>query len=371
MITLKSFTRVAVIAIATVASGLLISGVWVWYSALQTQQDMTLMPTDLDPTVRVFLNRQMPAPPSGELADEVDSTQLLLLNYAIVNFRDGAVRAAKAQAMAELPQVAPPALQDLLEGEISSEFPYIWSYVLAGSFVVMGNSLGEYPIVGFYNPYFDVVLLTKWRFMDDTETNEIGYKLVHAVPVTGLAFLEDRSSLATDQPIWNDSKAPFEVRIVNAAQDFVTSFEERYPPFGRESVVQLPDAAAARIASSVVENRAFYLLQWVRDAQNPNAPVNYAAAIKQLRGALSAASPDELEALLPEDNPQSAGMFFQFGPDVRAGMKPYLVVEKNVIFIDPINLPTAFISVYFEPADEDYVPELVMLFNLAASYPGG
>ena len=51
-------------------------------------------------------------------------------------------------------------------------------------------------------------------------------------------------------------------------------------------------------------------------------------------------------------------------------MKPYLVIEKNVIFIDPINLPTAFISVYFEPADKGYVPGLVTLFNLEASYPG-
>jgi hypothetical protein len=72
--------------------------------------------------------------------------------------------------------------------------------------------------------------------------------------------------------------------------------------------------------------------------------------------------------LLPKDNPQAAEMFFQLDPDIREGMKPYLVVDKNVIFIDPINLPTGFISVYFNPVDKTYVPGLVSLFNLEGSY---
>ena len=94
--------------------------------------------------------------------------------------------------VAELPQVAPGALQVLLEGEISTQFPLIWPYVVAGSFTVIGNALGNDPIVAFYNPYFDVALLTRWSFNDHTETEtEVGFKLMEAVPMTGRAFIEN------------------------------------------------------------------------------------------------------------------------------------------------------------------------------------
>jgi hypothetical protein len=47
-----------------------------------------------------------------------------------------------------------------------------------------------------------------------------------------------------------------------------------------------------------------------------------------------------------------------------------MVINQNVIFIDPINLPTAFISTYFEPAGVEYTLALALLFDLHTSYPG-
>jgi len=374
MIKLKKLLRVVIIFFAVFAIGILIAGVWVYRVSATWEPDMTSFLSDEDVvTLQVFLDRHTLEGAKNEPSEAVDGMQMLALGYDAGQFRDDAVETSTIKAMAELPQVAPGALQDLLEGEVSAEFPLIWPYVMSGSFMVIGNSLGTDPIVAFYNPYFDVALLTKWSFNDYTETEEeTGFKLMEAVPSTGRAFIENRSSLATDQPIWTDSEGIFEVRIVNAAQEFVAAFEKRFPPFGRESVVQLTgdDTAAKSAAISVAENRVFFLMRWIIEAQDPKAPVNYADAIKQLKKALSADYPDKLEALLPEDNPQTAGMFFQLGSDIREEMRPYLVVDKNVIFIDPINLPTAFISVYFQPVEDEYIPALVALFNLDASYPG-
>lgn len=148
------------------------------------------------------------------------------------------------------------------------------------------------------------------------------------------------------------------------------AFEQRYPPMGRESAVLPTDAAATGVAVALIEKRVLYLLTWLGDAQDSGATVNYAAEITQLRSALSASSPAKLEALLPKDNPQPAATFFQLQPNIRRGMKPYMVIDKNVIFLDPVNLPTAFISLDLKPAGKGYTPALVALFNLETSHPG-
>lgn len=317
---------------------------------------------------RAFFEQQAKA--TGDAQTTADCLQLVALDSDVEKFRAGAIRAADTKAITELREAAPGALQDFLHGKISARLPYIWPYVISGSFIVIGNALGDEPVVAFYNPYFDVAILTKWSFKDQTETKtRSGFKLMQAIPVTGRGFLENRPSLSTDQPIWTDSKALFEVRIVKAAQNFVTTFEKRYPPFGRDPVTLSADAGAMGTAISLTENRVFSLLQWVIDAQNPRAPVNYVEGINSLRDALSASSPAKLAALLPKDNPQNAEIFFRLPPEIRKGMKPYLVIDRNVIFLDPRNLPTGFISAYFPPDGAGYSLGLAAFFNLEGSYP--
>ncbi|MDH5502282.1 MAG: hypothetical protein OEY72_14385, partial [Gammaproteobacteria bacterium] len=104
--------------------------------------------------------------------------------------------------------------------------------------------------------------------------------------------------------------------------------------------------------------------------QNPYAPVNYAFVIEDLRDALAESSPDDLDKLLPPDNPQTAQQFFDISPEIRAGMRPYLAIGENVIFIDPINLPTGFISTYVQQDDNDYSLALAMFVSLEADYDG-
>jgi hypothetical protein len=329
-------------------------------------------PADLDgDRVAALLHLRKLQGTGSEPTKVVDELQLVILGHDVEEFRDGAVALSVTKAMSELPQVAPGALQDFVKGEVSVRFPFIWSYVMAGSFIVMGDTLADNPVVAFYNPYFDVAILTKWSLTGQTAPDtKPGFKIIEAVPSTGRAFLENRASLATDTHISDNPMTPLQVRIVKGAAGFVEAFEKRYPPMGRESAAFSTDAAATGVAVALIEKRVLYLLTWLADAQDSGATVNYAAEITQLRSALSASSPAKLEALLPKDNPQAAGTFFQLQPNIRRGMKPYMVIEKNVIFLDPVNLPTAFISLDLKPAAKGYTPALVSLFNLEASYPG-
>ena len=360
---IPKIARRLVYVIGIVILGFLVYGFCIWLNS--TAPNPNGLAAE-DP--RALFEQQVKA--TGDAQTAADSLQLLALDADVEKFRAGAMTAADTKAMTELPDAAPGALQDFLRGPISAKFPYLWQYVVSGAFIVIGNSLGDDPVVAFYNPYFDVAILTKWSFLKPTGTKaKPGFILIQAIPVSGRAFFENRPSLSTDKPIWSDSNALFEVRIVDAAHKFIATFEQRYPPFGRSSATLSADHTAITTAVSLAEDRVFSLLRWVIDAQDPSATVNYAVGIKSLRDALSASSPAKLAALLPKDNPQNAESFFRLPPEVRKEMKPYLVIDKNVIFLDPRNLPTSFISVYFSPADEGYSLGLAALFNLEASYP--
>lgn len=304
--------------------------------------------------------------PRGAPSREMEMLQILVVEGVSGDFRQAAVMVQDTQSLANLPQVMPGAFGEFLQGEVSAKFPLIWPYVLSGSSVVLGNTLSAEPIVAFYNPYFDVAILTKWAFRTDSD-REPGFRMVEAYPVNGRAFIENRASVAEDQPIWAGSDAKlFELGLVKAAQNFMTAFKERYPPAGNEIADLSGLASSAAVALSTVEDRVFYLMRWVIDAQNPDAEVNYADGIKQLHEALSASSEGKLQKLLPEANPQKSDVFFNLPRAVREGMQPYLVIDKNVIFVNPLLASQFFLSVYFEQGSEEYQPELVLLFDLSA-----
>ena len=359
---MPALLRRLISVLGIVILGFLIYGFCIW---LTSSTPKTVDGTK-DP--RAFFTQYVKTASAGDAENMAYALQLTALDSAVESFRAGAVGAADTNAMTKLPEVAPGALQDLMRGQVSAKFPYIWPYVISGSFFVIGNSLSDDPVVAFYNPWFDVALITKWSFKDLAGA-KAGFRLMQAIPVSGRAFLENRASLNKDKPIWSGSSALFEVRIVNAAHQFIAAFEQRYPPFGRDSATLAADNTTVATAISLAENRVFSLLRWVIDAENPAAPINYAEGIKSLRDALSASSPAKLSALLPKDNPQDADTFFRLPPEIRKGMKPYLVVDRNVIFLDPRNLPTGFISVYFPPDGAGYSLGLAALFNLEASYP--
>src|SRR5436853_6749858 len=252
--------------------GFLVYGFWIWLS-YPNSENSSAQTEDF----RALYRRQVQAIGEGEAQTAADSVQLVALDSAVERFRNGAVSASDTKTMTTLPEVAPGALADLLGGAISAKYPHIWPYVISGSFIVIGNSLSDDPIVAFYNPWFDVALLTKWSF-EDLGGTKASFRLMQAIPVSGRAFLENRASLNTDKPIWSGSSL-FEVRIVNAAHQFIAAFEKRYSPFGRDSITLTADRTAITTAISLAENRVFPLLRWVIDAQNPDAKINYVEGI--------------------------------------------------------------------------------------------
>jgi len=350
------------LAVAACILALFVYGFFVW---LTTETPTPASVRAKDPKALFDHLVKTAGPDQGQ--DAVDATQLITLDSNVESFRSAAVNAADTKTLTHLPEVAPGALQDLLSGPVSAKYPHIWPYIISGSFIVMGNALSDDPVVAFYNPWFDVVLLTKWSFKDIAGA-KAGFRLMQAIPLSGRAFFENRASRSTDKPIWSDSTALFEVRIHDAANKFVAAFEQRYPPFGRNSETLTADSAAITTAISLTENRVFSLLQWVINAQNPNAQVNYVEGIKSLRDALSSSSPAKLAALLPKDNPQKAEVFFQLPAKIRSDMKPYLVIDRNVIFLDPRNSPTTFISAYFPADGAGYSLALAGLCKLEASH---
>jgi hypothetical protein len=356
-------SRTARVTLALFVIGFLSFGYLVW---LEIQPE-EYYESDVD-RVASFLSYKLQDAPEAVPDTDAQQMQVIALTTDVESFREAAVMLSDPQAVAALPQVMPGAFDAFLKGEVSAKFPLIWPYVIAGSFTVTGEALGEEPVVAFYNPYFDAVILSKWKFTEGQD-GSIGFKMTQAVPITGQAFLNNRASLATDQPAWSESNAGiFETRLVGTSQEFVKVFEERYDPFGLGSADLSKEAASEAVALSVLEDRVFFLMQWVIDAQNASAPVNYSEGIENLIGALGASSDGRLQKLLPADNPQTAQSLFEIERDARSGMRPYLVVENNVLFINP-SVPTAFLSVYFKPEDNGRALQALAFFSLAGSYP--
>jgi len=309
-----------------------------------------------------LIEYRMQEEPKSEPSEEIDNMQLIALDFEVRQFRQAVAMVKDTKGISELPQVLPGALDSFLSGEISSSFPLIWPYAFSGSSMVIGHALGDEPVVAFYNPYFDVAVLTQWTFQAGGDP---GFKMKSAYPVTGRAILENRASIASDMPIWNDyDEVILETRFLMATKAFTNAFESIYPPAGREVADLTPHVAPAGIALSNCEDRVFFAIKWVIDAQNPKAPVNYANGIKDVRKALSAPLKGNLEMLLPEGNPQNAEQFFVLDQAVREGMQPYMVMEENVIFVNPILVSSMFISVHFAPGTKEYKPALVALFSL-------
>jgi len=321
-------------------------------------------------SVRSFLKKRMVHVPKSKPVSVKDDYRMLVLGKAIGDFRTTAVLASKIDVTAQLSHSAKGSLKALQDGKFSRQFPYIWPYVIAGSFCVVGNSLSEEPVAALYNPYFDVAILTRWSVTTQAgKGDKVSYELTEAVPVSGRAFLGNRSSRREDQPVWTGSKAAFEVKFVEAAQNFVRAFERRYSPFGREVAGNFQDSDGTKNAVATIELRVMHALKWVRDAQDASAQVNYASEIKKVQGALASPFSSQLERMLPDINPQNAGIFFRLGSEIRKGMKPYLVVDRTVILIDPVNLPLGFISLHVEQDKETGPVGLMALFNLEAQYP--
>ncbi len=368
---LSAFLRYLGIAIGLYVAAVVLYGVVIFIGTLLPGPEPSAVSSTNNPGLsQALANWQQLKIDSPADAQALDDAQLLLLEATAEKFRNTAFIDTATTGIAPFEQVVPGALEDLVNGEISQAFPHIWSYLLAGSFPVFGYALGDLPIVAYYNPYFDLALVTQWRLSDAEGTGTpAGYTLTQAWPITGRAFVEDRDPLESDIPLGRAPDTLFEVQIVNSAQIFVVDFEERVPPFERVSSPLSIAPEAKQQAISIAENRIFYLLQWVSEARDPKAPVNYANAIGALESALSATSADALAALLPADNPYTADELFTLLPaDVRESMLPYLVIDENVIFIDP-NLPTAFLSTYFKPGGQGYTLALALPFDLHTIYP--
>jgi len=359
----RRFLRYIGIAIGLYVTALLLYAIAIFFITLISGSEPASTTDTIDSRLsQALVNWQLKKIASPLDSKALDDARLLLLEVTAEHFRQNAFITTETPTGTSFQQVAPKALQDMLNGKVSQAYPHLWSYLMAGAFPVFGYALGDFPVVAYYNPYFDLVLMTQWAI------SNTGFVPIQAWPTTGRAFIEDRDSLASDKQIGKEPGTLFEVQIVNAAQGFTVVFEDRVPPLERLSSTLSIDPEAKKQAISIAENRIFSLVQWVNDARDPAKPINYAKEIDALQQALSATSSDDLKTLLPADNPQKADELFLLPANNRESMQPYLVIDRNVIFIDP-NRPTVFLSSYFEPAGQGYTLALALLFDLHKVYP--
>ncbi|MBP5857148.1 hypothetical protein KAJ83_09010 [Marivibrio halodurans] len=201
---------------------------------------------------------------------------------------------------------APLALDNVRIGDRSSRL-LAWRTFFRGSQAQMGGGLSETPLIGFYNPFVDYWLMTRWRPVADAPP-----KLISADLFPG-AFLRDgktrRAGRIPAAPEWLSGAAQAVDRgaaigLRDALQEStaltLATFMARFPE-ASEHAPRLPDADIAPImVTGIFSNRLSVLLSDIVDFARTDP---LATAYDAVNEALRQDRPEGLADLAAPDRP--------------------------------------------------------------------
>jgi hypothetical protein len=224
----------------------------------------------------------------------------------------------------------------LVNHPLARDLPAVWGYFFCGASLWLGNAGGTRPIVGYYNPYLDALLLAQWA------AHGRAYAITAADVVIGTEWAGVLSDGDPAVPWWIANRGKQSCGAVLASQyrKVAAAFSQRYP-LADGGLTLTP---SARLAASVemVLRRAASGLQGVLSVQSPDRPA-FNPALGALTRALRQQNPVTLHGLLPAANPLPAGEIIQLPADVRQRLAPAFSLmspEASLVFLTDPKFPT-------------------------------
>lgn len=223
-------------------------------------------------------------------------------------------------------------LSPLLNHPLAKDVPAVWSYFFCGASLWLGNAAGDSPIVGYYNPYLDGLLLTQWK------PAERGYAITAADLLVGAEWAGLIASGDPMAPWWiacRDRRSRG-AALTEQYRKVADTFSRRHPLSGKDTVL----AASPRLAAAVeiMVTRAAGGLRGILNVQSKDRR-EFNPAVNLLAGALRQPSPAALRELLPAGNTWPADEIMRLPADVRQRMAPcFSLISPEVslvCFADP------------------------------------
>jgi hypothetical protein len=297
---------------------------------------------------------QPPVPPTGnpKPTGAALTAAFRFRNTAAANF---------TKALAEYNADRP--LSFLSQPDSSETRPLVWSAFMASSLVLMGHVDSPEPVVAFYNPLYDAVLITRWAASQGSP------KIVAADLRLASAISSGSSAAPPEFATWLKEMANSPAPDVLKGQytRFLKAFEKAFPPRAK-SIARLAVSVNAAKTATFVENQAVDALRNVLAVQQAES-ANYNPRLKELRTALAERDKTALEQLVPKTSATSAGVLLEMPMVLSKTLVPCYALlgqKDSMVFLQNTLLPRYYMLVVFRhgAAAADTQVRSILFFEL-------
>lgn len=266
---------------------------------------------------------------------ESERNQMLLLAQAL-EFRN----AAGKDLMAAAKQVDGRKPMELItKRHLNKLRPDAWRMFFSGSVVLLGNLAGETPLVGYYNPFFDAVVLMSWK-KDGKKFSLNSLAVRQGCDLDGTDIQpEETPRLAR----WLTGKDVGPAGLARQYKEFVRDFDDRFPADNKKDAAIKPGDKQSLILDLVEAHMMISHANLEATHGGAGAPIgNYVMAVKGLI-VLGEAKP--LAAYLPADNLMQASQMVALPKALRKNLSPQYCLlsgKTATLFLTAPSAPTYY-----------------------------
>lgn len=218
-----------------------------------------------------------------------------------------------------------------------------WSAFMASSLVLVGHVDSAEPVVAYYNPLYDAILITRWAVRQDVP------KIVAADLRLASAVASGSGELPPFAPWLNEmAKRPAPDVLKDHYVRVLKRFEKAFPPRAT-SIAQVALSANAEKIARLVESQAVDALHnLLAIQQQGNAAYN--PRLHELQVALANRDAAALARLVPKTSATSAGVLSEMPSILAKTVVPcYALLGKKdaMVFLQNSLMPRYYMLVVF------------------------
>lgn len=191
------------------------------------------------------------------------------------------------------------ALGFITSSKLYQDAPAVWSYFFSGAVVLGGCLESPRPVIAYYNPFLDGVLLTQWEQHDGKGRLRVADLRIGSRMA--------RQTTANPNLAWwlaELSKRPAPAGLQEQYGAFAKAFERDFPAASK-AVANLQPGPDVTMIRTILERQAVSSFTNLARFQTPGSPV-FQPRLAALKKALRAGDAASLGAMMPANNPMKA-----------------------------------------------------------------
>jgi hypothetical protein len=245
-----------------------------------------------------------------------------------------------------------------------------WSAFFTGSLVLMGHADSPEPVVAFYNPLYDAVLLTRWAGRAN------GGEMTAADLRVASAWASGGNGALPPYAAWLQGavKRPAPEVIASEHGRFLKTFERAFPPKAT-SIARIAASPGVEKAVAFVEVQALKAIGDVAAVQRTGGP-RYNGRIPELRKALVQHDKNALARLTPPNSPTSVASLLEIPEEYSRHLVPCYAAlgeKDSIVVLQDTIMPRYYMMIFFRHGATAAQTEIrsVFFFELAQDVRGG